>query len=178
MWSSRLKKKLADMRTDLNHRIDRLEVDKNQLLNSTQRKLQGVFAINGVEYSLEREACLAEVERMACVEYEQQTRLLARYMDEWVEARTSGLFASFRTLSKEMQLVSRALESVAFILQKVNASCDKLSADMDELERAYASHFDKQSRVESEEREKEAQLSDLLDKNDQEANLGIISIIS
>jgi hypothetical protein len=137
MWSTALKKKLASIRTDLNHKIDRLEVDKNQLMNKTQRKIAPVYMLNAVEYSLERERALRDIERGACEDYEEHMRTLGKYLNEYVDERTSEMFAKGRTLSKEMQLVSKSLESVVFILNKVNASCEKVNADMDELERAY-----------------------------------------
>ena len=49
---SRLKKKLTEIKTDLSHKIDHLEVDKNQILNKTQRSIEPKFSQNGYEYFL------------------------------------------------------------------------------------------------------------------------------
>ncbi|RNA29830.1 hypothetical protein BpHYR1_051392 [Brachionus plicatilis] len=134
---TRFKKKLAEIKTDLNHKIDQFEVDKNYVLHKTQRQIQTSLTNSGINYLKKKDQTIKEIQETSRG-IENDSQIFEKQVKEVALVHTTNLFYTFRTLEKELQLVVKSIEYTKNAIERIQNFCFKLNYDLMALEDIYS----------------------------------------
>ncbi|CAF0726041.1 unnamed protein product [Brachionus calyciflorus] len=133
---NKFKKKLNEIKNDLNHKIDQLEVDKNHILNKIQRNIKPEITSNGITYSNRKDQTLIEIQNLSR-KIEEDTQFFEKQVKEVALVHTTNLFYTVRTIEKEIQSIIKSIESTRSNIENFQDFCLLLNKEFTLMENLY-----------------------------------------